>query len=158
MNNDNNDPKIGSIETGTNWRGEPTILNVEEFRKAIESMSWLAPDGTEVHYEVEDPHLNDDPTNLRIKGHRKGLWFNVIHIVNLWGLEVRDVWQHNVDQEDDQLCIKVAPKREKIEFPAQTIRQKVVATRQDISQGRLSEAEIKGRLKGIEDLIYEAER
>lgn len=110
---------MNDIQLGENWQGEPTIKNPEDFTAlVIDHIEPSAlPDGTYIEWEVENPHLNDDPRHLRVKGYRKGMTFHLIGLAESWGLKVADVWQHDDDKENDLICFKLVPQETEIRDP-----------------------------------------
>jgi hypothetical protein len=100
-----------SIETGTDWNNDLTILNPDEFIEAVDAKlnKWLSPDGSKQEIEVTNPNLTGDPTMLRASLPRKALNFKFISLANDWGLVVKDVWQHDTDKDNDRVCLRLDP-------------------------------------------------
>lgn len=86
------------------------ICNVDDVIETLENMTHLMPDGSQERVEVVNPRLDDrNPDYVRVKVPRKMMTFNVIEQADEFDLKVDDIWQHDVDKEDDKLCFKLVP-------------------------------------------------
>lgn len=100
---------VTEVETEEDaWNDRTVITNVDEIVEEIES-TWPGSSSEDTPFHVIDPCLNGDPQYLRVKGHRKGRWYDVIDTVKEMGLELEDMWQFDNNKEDDVIVVKVVP-------------------------------------------------
>lgn len=89
----------------------PTIDDYQEVIAQLENHKAMMPDGSYQSVEVENNRADDNPpNNLRVVVPRKATCTpRVIETARECGLEVTDVWQHDVDKRADAVKFLLEP-------------------------------------------------